>query len=76
MESNIAPSEQLPRVLMAIGMGTVAALASSRLLRTLFLGGATALLTTVATGYCPLKALSDKPEAPRWRTLKTYRVQS
>jgi hypothetical protein len=76
MENNISQSERMPRIVMAIGMGAVAALASNRLFRTVFLGGATALLATVATGYCPLNAMRESDEAPHWRTLKTYRVQA
>jgi len=39
--------------------------------------GAMGMLATVATGYCPINAVQRDPEleAPRWRTLKTYRVE-
>jgi hypothetical protein len=77
MESNVSASEQTPRLVIALAAGVAAAVAPGVLLKSLLVAGATAMLATVATGYCPVNAVLDKgdAEAPHWRTLKTYRVE-
>jgi hypothetical protein len=78
MQSNVTASERTPRLVAACAAGVAAALVPGVLLKSLFSLGAMAMLATVATGYCPINAaLSDRDlEAPHWRTLKTYRVES
>jgi hypothetical protein len=78
MTTNIRESERGPRILLAIGVGAIAALVPGLMSRGVLLGGAAALLATVATGYCPVNAALDEGEkdAPHWRTIKTYRVAS
>jgi hypothetical protein len=77
MESNVSASERTPRLVIALAAGVAAALAPGLLLKSILLAGATAMMATVATGYCPINAaLTDRElEAPHWRTLKTYRVE-
>ena len=77
MKSNISASEQTPRLVIALVAGVAAAVAPGVLLKSLLIGGATAMLATVATGYCPINAvlLERDAEAPHWRTLRTYRVE-
>ncbi|MCU1382792.1 MAG: hypothetical protein JWL71_1489 [Acidobacteria bacterium] len=57
--------------------GVAAVLVPGFLLKGLCFAGATAMLATVATGYCPINAAVDQGhgEAPHWRTLKTFRVE-
>ena len=78
MAPNFAESEMAPRIVVAIGAGMAATLAPGLLLKGLFLASATALLATVATGYCPITAALDERDAntPQWRTLKAYRVEA
>ena len=77
MERNVSASERTPRLVIALAAGVAAALAPSLLLKAVLIGSATAMLATVATGYCPINAALDARdvEAPHWRTLKTYRVE-
>ena len=77
MEPNVTASERTPRLMVAAAAGVGAALAPGFLLKGLFLAGATALLATVATGYCPINAaLAERDgDAPHWRSLKTFRVE-
>ena len=77
METNVSALERTPRLIIALAAGGAAAAAPSVLLKTLLLGFAAAVLTTVATGYCPINASLDYggEEAPRWRTLRTHRVE-
>jgi hypothetical protein len=77
MESNVSTSERTPRLVIALAAGVAAALAPGVLLKSVLVAGATAMLATVATGYCPVNAVLDERdgEAPHWRTLKTYRVE-
>jgi hypothetical protein len=77
MEPNVSASERTPRLVIALAAGVAAALAPGLLLKGILLAGATAMMATVATGYCPITAaLTDRePAEPHWRTLKTYRVE-
>jgi hypothetical protein len=77
METNISASERTPRLVIALAAGVAAAAAPSGLLKNVLLGLAAAILTTVATGYCPINASLDHSgeEVPRWRTLRTHRVE-
>ena len=76
MESNISASERTPRLLIALVAGVGAALAPGVFTKSLLVAGATAMLATVATGYCPVNAaLDDRDPQPHWRTLKTHRVE-
>jgi hypothetical protein len=77
MESNVSASEQTPRLVIALAAGVAAAVAPSVLLKSVLIAGATAMLATVATGYCPINAVLNErdAEAQHWRMLKTYRVE-
>ena len=77
METNVSDSELTPRLVIALAAGVAAAAAPNVLLKSLLLGCAGAILSTVATGYCPVNASRDRTgdEAPRWRTLRTHRVE-
>jgi hypothetical protein len=77
MESNVSASEQTPRLVIALAAGVAAAIAPGVLLKSVLVAGATAMLATVATGYCPINAVLNERDAaaPHWRTLKTYRVE-
>ena len=77
MESNVSASEQTQRLVIALAAGVAAAVAPGTLLKSVLVAGATAMLATVVTGYCPINAvLSERDaETPHWRTLKTYRVE-
>jgi hypothetical protein len=76
MQPNIEDTERTPRLAVAIAAGAAAFMAPGFLLKGLLLTGATAVLATVATGYCPVKAaLGERDlEEAHWRTLKTHRV--
>jgi len=78
MVTNVSASERAPRIVIALTAGIAGALAPSLLLKGLLTGAALAMLTTVATGYCPINAALDSgsAEAPHWRTLKTHRVET
>ena len=77
MESNVSASERTPRLVIALAAGVAATLAPGRLLKSILLAGATAVMATVATGFCPITAALTRREReePHWRTLKTYRVE-
>jgi hypothetical protein len=77
MEPNIGASERLPRLMVAVAAGVAAVLAPGVFLKGVCVAGATALLATVATGYCPLNAALDerRGNAPHWRPLRTFRVE-
>ena len=64
--------------MVAAACGVAAVLVPGFLLKGLCLAGATAMLATVATGYCPINAALDERhgEAPHWRTLKAFRVET
>jgi hypothetical protein len=78
MVTNVSTSERTPRIAIALAAGIAGAFAPSLLLKGLLTGAAVAVLTTVATGYCPINAALDGPntEMPHWRTLKTHRVEA
>jgi hypothetical protein len=78
MVTNVSASERTPRIVIALAAGLAGAFAPSLLLKALLAGTAVAVLTTVATGYCPINAALDEgnAEAPHWRTLKTHRVEA
>jgi hypothetical protein len=78
METNVSASERTPRIVIGLAAGVAAAFTSNLLLKGFFVGSATAMLATVATGYCPINALLDGQDAgaPTWRTLKTHRVEA
>jgi hypothetical protein len=78
MVTNVSASERTPRIVIALAAGIAGACAPSLLLKSLWTGAAVAVLTTVATGYCPINAALDgrNTETPRWRTLKTHRVEA
>jgi hypothetical protein len=77
MKINVRDDELAPRVLLAIAAGALAAFMPGLVRKSLLLGGAAALLTTAATGYCPVNAARDGSgvDVPHWRTIKTYRVE-
>ena len=77
MEPNITASERSPRLMVAAAAGIAAVLVPGSLLKSLCLAGATAMLGTVVTGYCPIKGALDNRdrEAPHWRTIRTFRVE-
>jgi hypothetical protein len=77
MELNVSSSEQTPRLVIALAAGIAAAVAPGALLKSVLVAGATAMLATVATGYCPINAVLKERDAEvaHWRTLKTYRVE-
>ena len=77
MATNVSASERTPRVVIALAAGVAGAFAPSMLLKGILTGAALAMLTTVATGYCPIKAAlaESNGEGPHWRTLKTHRVE-
>ena len=77
MAPNVAASERSPRLVVAAAAGVAAVLVPGFLWKGLCLAGATAMLATVATGYCPLNAALDERhgDAPHWRPLKTFRVE-
>ena len=77
MESNVAASERTPRLVIALAAAVAATVAPGLVLKSLLVAGATAMVATVATGYCPINAaLHDRDaEGVQWRTLKTYRVE-
>jgi hypothetical protein len=78
MTANVSASERVPRIVMAIAVGIGALFATRILLKGLLAGTAATILATVATGYCPINAALQNSDsaAPRWRTLKTYRVDA
>ena len=78
MIRNVTTDQRIPRIAMALAAGFGAAFGAPIWLKAGLLATAAGLLTTVATGYCPITAALDRgaePE-PRWRTLKTYRVEA
>jgi hypothetical protein len=77
MMPNVPADRHIPRIAMAVAAGVGAALAPTAWLKTGLFAAAAGLLTSLATGYCPMIATmnrGDEPE-PRWRTLKTHRVE-
>ena len=76
MEQNIGSEERIPRIAMALAAAIGASATRSNLLKGAFLALAGGLLSTVATGYCPISAAlgRDTAEEPTWRTIKTWRV--
>ena len=78
MIQNVSAEQRLPRIVIAIAAGIGAALAPSVSLKTGLFAAAAGLLASVATGYCPINAAMERGEEPqpRWRTLKTYRVEA
>jgi hypothetical protein len=77
MVTNVSASERTPRVVFALAAGIAGAFAPSLFLKGILTGAAIAMLTTVATGYCPINTALDESdgEGPHWRTLKTHRVE-
>jgi hypothetical protein len=76
MTQNVPNEERLPRIAVAIAAGIGAAFVPTLWLKTGLFAVAAGLLTTVATGYCPLTEAMQRGDAePGWRTLKTYRVE-
>jgi len=78
MVTNVSAAERTPRIAIALTAGVAGALAPSLWLKGLLTGAAVAMLTTAATGYCPINAALDgeNAETPHWRTLKTHRVEA
>ena len=79
MEQNIGSEERMPRIVMAVAAAIGASLTRSNLLKGAFLAVAGGLLSTVATGYCPISAVlgrRDTAEEPTWRTIRTWRVEA
>jgi Protein of unknown function (DUF2892) len=78
MEQNIGAKERGPRVVMAVAAAIGASAAGSNWTKGALLVLAGGLLSTVATGYCPISAAlgRDTTEAPAWRTIKTWRVEA
>lgn len=78
VEQHIGAKERIPRVAMAIAATVGASAAGSHWTRGAWLVLAGGLLSTVATGYCPLSAAleRDTTEEPTWRTIKTWRVEA
>jgi hypothetical protein len=77
MVRNLQPAEYGPRVGVALATGIAAVLARGNASKLLLLSVGAGLLVTVTTGYCPVNAALERAEddVPRWRTLKTYRVE-
>jgi hypothetical protein len=77
MIQNVSADQRIPRIAIAIAAGVGAALAPAAWLKTGLLAASAGLLASVATGYCPINAAMEPGEEPqpRWRTLKTYRVE-
>ena len=78
MEQNIGTKERIPRVSMAIAAAVGASAAGSNWTKAALMVLAGGLLSTVATGYCPLSAAlgRDTTEEPTWRTIKTWLVEA
>jgi Protein of unknown function (DUF2892) len=78
MNQNVPADQHIPRIAMALAAGFGAAYVASAWLKTGLFATAAGLLASVATGYCPINAAIDRGEQPepRWRTLKTYRVEA
>ena len=78
MEQNIGSQERIPRIAMALAAAAGASATRSKMLKSALLTIAGGLLSTVATGYCPISAAfgRDTAEKPGWRTLKTWRVEA
>lgn len=78
MEQNIGSAERIPRIAMAVAAAVGASFTRSTLLKGGLLALAGGLLSTVATGYCPISAAleRDTAEEPTWRTIKTWRVEA
>src|ERR1700719_1270505 len=75
MTENVRSDEYVPRVSTAVGAAIAAAFAPGLGWKLALLSLSAGLLTTVATGYCPITALRRPgEEEPQWRTLKTFRV--
>ena len=76
MKPNVVASERFPRLMVAAAAGVTAVLVPGVVLKGLCLAGATALLATLATGYCPInEALDDGDQPQHSRTLKTFRIE-
>ena len=69
VRTNVGIGEYGPRVVLALAAGAVALSVPPVRLKAVLLGLAGGLLTTVATGYCPVTALSARgdTERPTWR---------
>ena len=78
MEQNIGTKERIPRVAMAVAAAVGASAAGSNWTKGALMVLAGGLLSTVATGYCPISAAlgRDTTEEPAWRTIKTWRVEA
>jgi hypothetical protein len=78
MEQNVGSEERIPRIALATVAAVGAWATRSKLLKGAFLAIAGGLLSTVATGYCPITAAvgRDTAEEPHWRTIKTWRVEA
>jgi hypothetical protein len=78
VEQNIGTKERIPRVAMAIAAAIGASATRSNWSKGALLVLAGGLLSTVATGYCPISAVlgRDTTEEPVWRTIKTWRVEA
>ena len=78
MQKNVGQHERIPRIVMALAAGTAALWAPTATLKTILLAIAGGMLTTVATGYCPVNRLAegDRSEPSGWRTIKTWRVEA
>jgi hypothetical protein len=78
VKQNIGTKERIPRVAMAVAAAVCASTAGSNWTKGALLVLAGGLLSTVATGYCPLSAAlgRDTTEDAAWRTIKTWRVEA
>jgi len=79
MTRNVPDEQHIPRIAMALAAGVGASLIPAAWAKTGLLATAAGLLTSVATGYCPLTAALNRDSAEpegTWRTLKTYRVEA
>jgi hypothetical protein len=79
MIRNVPAEQHIPRIAMALAAGVGASLIPAAWAETGLLATAAGLLTSVATGYCPLTAAMNRGSAEpegTWRTLKTYRVEA
>jgi len=64
MVTNVSPAERTPRIVIALTAGIAGAHAPSLLLKSVLTGAAIAMLTTVATGYCPLRSRRGETGEP------------
>jgi DUF2892 family protein len=78
MIQNVSAEQQIPRIAIAAAASVGAAMVPRTWAKTGLFAVAAGLLASVATGYCPITAALNgaNPDAPDWRTLKSFRVEA